>query len=292
MVISVKYNTPSYNELFTDYKVNYMAFTFDTPTLKKTKKPKFITPYDEEFISKLNNILQNHKTLAPKLFSPDNQLLPEIRNKLLTIFENIRKRFLIFFPQFKIIDVQITGSICGYIYSQDSDIDIFIILDGIFPEKTYFSDKIFRKLNLLLSVIGFKPSIHGYVVDIGLLSPSARQVTSRNRYSLLQNKWMEEPVYQDFAFNHEYLRSAYIREYNKLINYVNNLPKKNNELLTYESALKLKDYLTNICNKAFDANKYFKAHEYCLEYNVYRLLKHCYVYGYYRKMSEQSLNQI
>lgn len=292
MTMLVKYNIPDYNNLHTAYKINNMDYAFNLSDSECEQESEFVTPYEQEFISKINHVLQNNKSLAPNIFGTDNLLLEDIHKKLMMIFNNIKKRFLVFFPKIKILDVVITGSICSYIYNQDSDIDVFIVVEDIVPDNYNLTDRFVSILNLFLSIVDFKPSIHGYNIDMGVLLPTSDQVKCQNKYSLLQNKWLSEPVRQEFAFSSEELRSEYIKEYDKLIRYISKFPRNEKGLFTIGAARKIDNYLLDIRHKAFDAKEYFKAHEYSLEYNIYRLLKHCYVYGYYRKIIEQSLNQV
>lgn len=290
-MVDIKYNFPEYYNLQSGYKVNNLAVDFKDSETKNISE-EFITPDDPEFPIKLDNVLARHNILSPQIFGSDNLILEPVRNKLLEIYQSIHKRFISFFPQANVVDVVLAGSICSYIYNDDSDMDIFIVIDKIAADNKELTERFIGALNIFLSLAYFRPTIYQYQVDVGVLLPSADQLRGKNKYSLLNNRWIESPTIGDFPFSKEELRAVYIREYNKIMQYLSKFKKNDNGLFAKDDAKKISDYLLNIRNKAFDAKEYFKAHEYSLDYNVYRLLKHCYVYGYHRMLAAKSLNQV
>ena len=55
---------------------------------------------------------------------------------------------------------------------------------------------------------------------------------------------------------------------------MDSLEKTPSGLLTAQSYPLALNYLQNLRNQAFDSKEFFKEHEYCENYNLYRLLKH------------------
>ena len=79
-----------------------------------------------QIITEAANLMQNHESLPPQLFGSDFLLHDTIKNKLLQIARTLQERFVSFFPAAKVRDIVLTGSMCSYIYSDHSDIDLFI----------------------------------------------------------------------------------------------------------------------------------------------------------------------
>lgn len=252
---------------------------------------KFTMPNDQDFLQKLNYTMQNTPFLAPEIFDHNDLLFSKVRNKLLEICHSMQQRFTSVFPLAQIQDILLTGSLCSYIYNNESDLDMFVLIDDIIPHDTEKTKKILKNFNVFFSNIYFRPKIYKYPVDFGLLLPSSPQAQCRNKYSLLQNKWINKPVYREFSFTTEELHNAYYLEYKKLEKFMNALPRNSRGLFPKEYAVKADGYLSDIRHKAFDAKEYFKTREYSLEYNIYRLLKHCHVYSYYKMLIIRSYNQ-
>lgn len=278
------------------YQVNLTYNVKNVPenpiTGNEALSKRFITPDDPRFVSALNHIMQSHNVLAPEIFAENLLLKPEVRDKLLLIYQTVKQRFVSLFPKAKTLDVLLAGSLCSYLYTEESDLDLFIVIDDIDPHDLKLTKRILGNLNLFFTDIYFRPNIYQYPVDVGVLHSSSVQLRSPlNKYSLLRNEWLGKPQCRNFPFSIEELARAYRYEYYKLISYMSSLEKNNQGMLSFADARQAMDYLHGIRYWAFEAKENSPTHEYSFEYNVYRLLKHCGVYGWYRRHINQCLNQ-
>ena len=93
----------------------------------------------------LADAVKFHRCLNPRLWARDEHLLPEVKEKLLSIAE--------FFQEFlgvddlKVKDITVSGSNAAYSYTKNSDIDLHLIVEmpddpvyqELFNAKNYFS---------------------------------------------------------------------------------------------------------------------------------------------------------
>ena len=70
---------------------------------------------------KLSDAVKFHNRLNPKLWGRDEQLLPEIREKLLAIADEFREFLGI--ADLDVQDITVSGSNAAYAYTPNSDID-------------------------------------------------------------------------------------------------------------------------------------------------------------------------
>lgn len=139
------------------------------------------------------------ETLTHSLWSSDGKLDSRIRLKLLDIADDFI-RFLDL-GDLEPIDIRLTGSICNYNWSEQSDIDMHIIMD--------FS-QIDSKKNLVRGFMDAKKNewndmhedlnIYGFTVELYVEDPSESAVSS-GVYSLQKNEWIKEPSKNNIELN-------------------------------------------------------------------------------------------
>lgn len=131
--------------------------------------------------------IEFNQTLNPKIFR-DRKLLPEVKQKLLAIANDFKEYCDIEFP---VQDVQITGSQVSYHYTEESDLDLHLIVDY---------DKITcdRELEELFDTKRhlyereFDISIRG--IPVGLyVENQATPGVSGGQYSVVKDQWIKEP---------------------------------------------------------------------------------------------------
>lgn len=232
----------------------------------------------EDKIAIVSEMLQNHTTLLPELFDSDMQMLPSIRQHLLSVAGIFQKRILTLYPCAKIKDIILLGSICSYAYSPTSDLDMFLVIEG-FKSAPPSIQKIIPRTNLYLFKLCWRPYIYGRHMDIGLIVPDEARAHGINDYSVLRDEWNHKPLRQEYPFTPEELFKAYCRYSADLHKFVASLEKVNDAFLTSDSCDLLDAKLSEINNNAFKAKKEHPLREYCMEYNLYRLLKR---FGTYR----------
>ena len=87
-------------------------------------KPEKIWPVDD-----VNEAVEKHETLNPKLWDENNQLKPEVREKILEIVKEFTDGLEEDGIKFKIKDIVLVGSNCSYNYNDKSDLDVHIRMD-------------------------------------------------------------------------------------------------------------------------------------------------------------------
>ena len=141
---------------------------------------------------------QTKDTLNPKIWTDEEQLNPEISDKLVQIakdfFESMRLTWV------EIIDITFTGSLANYNWTDFSDIDLHIIVDyrqvdeNITLVRDYFNAKRIE-WNMKHKIM-----IKGYEVEI-YVQELAEPHASTGVYSVLFNKWKVKPVKQKIAID-------------------------------------------------------------------------------------------
>ena len=140
----------------------------------------------------LEEKVEMHDTLNPSIWTNDNHLRPEVKNKL----EEIVNEFLIELEEneipIHILDVHLVGSNASYNYTDKSDLDVHIIanledvtcdpyvlnlLYGYF--KSYFNDK-------------YDISIHDVDVELYIEDVNTSSI-SNGIYSLFDDEWVKFP---------------------------------------------------------------------------------------------------
>ena len=129
----------------------------------------------------------HHHELNPTLWE-NNSLRKSVRLQLL----KIARHFALYLdvPMLNLKDVTISGSSAGYNYSDYSDIDLHLVVS-----KTNGNDELFTaKKNLYnnqhdLSIMGIPVELYVQPVD--------QKHHSAGIYSVLDNKWITEPVHEE-----------------------------------------------------------------------------------------------
>jgi len=142
--------------------------------------------------------LQYHSDLNPK-FWVNIFLKEEVRKKLL----EIAKEWLKFaeIPNSAVKDVVFTGGNANYNYTEDSDIDVHIILDkSKIPncsDEEYFKDKkLIWSLTHDISVYGAEVEVYAQLGEVNI--PKNQGV-----YSLKTGKWVVKPENLELDFEHD-----------------------------------------------------------------------------------------
>ena len=131
---------------------------------------------------------QLHDQLNPALWN-DNQLLPQVREKLIEIaslFYNTLNNIL------EIKDIRFTGSLANYNYNENSDIDLHLMFDF---NETSVDDTIltaFFKAKKQIFNTTYDININNYPVEVGVENINTPLV-STGVYSILNNAWVIVP---------------------------------------------------------------------------------------------------
>ena len=151
---------------------------------------------------KIGSFAHPHQNLNQSLWSEDDQLKPEVRERLLEIAQQFISKTQGADAEIK--DIIFTGSLANYNYSMLSDIDLHILIefeqlnDDIDLVKDYFN-AVKALWNYLhnIRIKGYEVEI--YVQDAGLVGPpeldqAREEHISSGVYSLLNNEWLKVPL--------------------------------------------------------------------------------------------------
>lgn len=133
--------------------------------------------------------MEFHKILNPDIWISDDQLRPEVLEKLLEIAEKFYNTLKIKeLPE----DVTLTGSSANYNYTEKSDIDLHLIInpENITCEEELTADYFLAKKSLWND----KHDIHIYdrPVEIYIQNPKEPHI-STGVYSLYKKQWLVKP---------------------------------------------------------------------------------------------------
>lgn len=81
---------------------------------------------------KVNESVEIHDELNPKIWTKENELIPEVRAKILQIVDKFKNQLAVDGVDLKIEDIYLLGSNANFNYNEDSDLDIHIIADESF----------------------------------------------------------------------------------------------------------------------------------------------------------------
>ena len=149
----------------------------------------------------------HHHELNPVLWD-NNSLRKEVRLRLL----KIARHFALYLnvPILNLKDITLSGSSAGYNYSDYSDIDLHLVVS-----KTNGNDELFTaKKNLYNNEHNL--SIEGIPVEL-YVQPADQVHHSAGIYSVLDNKWINEPVHEEPTIDPKDIKSK-ARNYAAKIN--------------------------------------------------------------------------
>lgn len=131
--------------------------------------------------------IEFNRELNQKLFDR-NRLRPEVRQKLLAIAQDFKHYCEIDFP---IDDIQITGSQVSYHYTDDSDLDLHLIVDY---SKIDCDRELAELFDTKRHLYEREYDIRIRGIPVGLyVENQATPGVSGGQYSVIQDQWIKEP---------------------------------------------------------------------------------------------------
>ena len=207
-------------------------------------------------------------------FWQNNTFDANLREKLLQVAKDFYEAFDIDVP---IIDVQLTGSMANYNYTDHSDLDVHIIID--FEQINSNTDLVKKALDGMRFIWNLRHniSIGGHDVELYMQDVN-EQHTASGLYSLLKGEWLRVPQYNPPEIDERDVTvkyDAYASEINKLADRVKAENLSPEEYLTItERAAKLK-------NKIHQGRKdcLMSGNEFCVENLVFKELRNSELFG-------------
>jgi len=237
----------------------------------------------------VRNMLQQHSSLSPELFDDKNMLLPHIRKKLIYVADYMQDVYLPCFPEARLKDLMLVGSSCGYNYNLNGDLDFFVIIDKIFPDKPHIEASILSEFALILNRQGWKANIYNHPLDIAIMEEANIKSKCHNNYSVMRNEWNSAPVYREYEFTAEDLYEEFLKEVEKINKFADSLEKDKFMYLSPTGCEMMQKYLQKQRDEAYD---YDIDYEYSIKYNVYRLFKRFKVISHFHKYITESINRL
>lgn len=140
--------------------------------------------------------IEKHEELNPKLWTANNELRPEVQDKILTIVKTFVDDLQKDQINIDVDDIILVGSNANYNYTKDSDLDIHIIANTKtleYPE--YLYNAIYSAYRSLFNK-KFDIDFYGIPVEIYVETEGIPRV-SGGCFSVLKNTWLCTPVYAD-----------------------------------------------------------------------------------------------
>lgn len=225
--------------------------------------------------------------LCPQIFSDTEDVLLQVTQKAEQVVSLLREKLLNPINTAEILDVVFCGNLCGYVYNDKTDFDLAVVLND-FAGNEEVSNHIIKMFNGSFSKRGFEFEFYGHPVDYFFVL--SKDLVAIPAYSIMKKQWINKPVKRGFSFDVEFCYQQY-RIFSKEVHLtIQNLPKVNDSFLTAESCEELANYLEYLRLSALEAKKNHPEHEYCLDYTMFRCLKHFGTYGHFRNFIRDSRN--
>ena len=170
--------------------------------INRALKKGWIDEYGKEAalrILHINSIEESYQVLDelnPKLWQQDGTLRPEVHDKLIEIQDQFIEELNENNIPVAVLDAWIVGSNASYNYTEQSDLDLHIIVDSSASScdaavlqllYNYFKSNFNSKYDI---------SIHGIDVELYIEDVNSNAV-SNGIYSLKQDKWIKKPIKAD-----------------------------------------------------------------------------------------------
>lgn len=159
------------------------------------------------------------KELNPS-FWEDDQFDPKIREKLLKVAQDFSDALKIEAP---IQDVQLTGSLANYNYTDKSDLDVHVLID--FKDIDDNIDLVKKSLDGLRFIWNLRHNIilRGYDVELYVQDVNEPHISS-GLYSLKEGEWIKKPKYNPPSVDYNAVEKkyqSYVSEISQMENLVN-----------------------------------------------------------------------
>lgn len=142
----------------------------------------------EEYDEQISEEVIINDTLNPEIFSDNNKIKPAVLNQLLeyvgSFIEHLQNKNI----EVDYTDIQLIGSNAGYLYSPESDIDIHIIWSYPLFKDTF--EQLQQEIKMFVLDNPF--NISDYPVEINIEDGQNMQSSSKRRYSLIEDTWVED----------------------------------------------------------------------------------------------------
>jgi len=134
----------------------------------------------------LADAVKFHRRLNPRIWGRDEHLLPEVREKLLTIAADFQEFLGV--DDLNVQDITVSGSNAAYSYTKNSDIDLHLVVE--MPDDPVYQELFTAKKYQYNSEHNIR--IGGAEVEL-YVQPADQAHHSQGIYSVKDSKWMQVP---------------------------------------------------------------------------------------------------
>lgn len=183
--------------------------------------------------------------LNPKIWN-GSEMIPEVLESATKISENYKNFILKDYPDIAVVDIEFTGSLANYNWSEFSDFDIHLILD--FSKINTDTDLVFKYLydRTLLYRMKKSYTICGYDVELNTVN-EPKPKKNAAVFSIMNNSWKIEPELGKIDIDYDKVKE-------KASSIINMLADARCDLTTLT---KIKKKIKNLRQAALDSNGEF-----------------------------------
>jgi len=214
--------------------------------------------------------IQQHDELNPKFWDGE-QLKPEVRLALLKNASAFIKSIAL--PDLKIEDIVFTGSLANYNYTDESDVDVHVLIDfDVVDDNVDLTREFFLSKKSEWND-NSKITIFGHDVEASIQDTNENNTWSA-AYSVYYDKWIERPVKTVIELN----KNAIQLKASTIMDAIDKLEQEQDPEKGVLSIDRLKSKLRKMRSAGLQ-----KEGEYSLENLTYKVLRHS---GYLDKLKE------
>ena len=140
----------------------------------------------------LDEAVEIHDKLNPKIWTEDKELIPEVRAKILQIVDKFKSQLATDGLDLKVEDIYVLGSNANYNYTEESDLDVHIIADESFDCSEEHLAMLYNCYKTLFNN-KYDIRIKGINVEIYVENKDKLSNISAGVYSL-NNGWLRDPA--------------------------------------------------------------------------------------------------
>ncbi len=215
--------------------------------------------------------MTNNRQLNSFLFDSSSQLHKDMQPSFLRIGEFVYDYVKDMIPNITLDDIVFQGSSVNYTYNPKSDLDLHILCSHPkFNAKEL--EGMLDAISYELMLLGYKTSIKNKLVDYTAFSYI--KGISSGIYSVLNRKWIEEPVRQEFEFSYSDICDAVIKMRKDTENFIRELSEEYKDNCTFEQCDKMREYFDNMRLNAYHSASNGKK-EYDFNYTAFRTFRKC-----------------
>ena len=154
---------------------------------------------------RLSDAVKFNNELNPRIWGPDEQMLPAVRDRLLEIAADFKEFLGV--TDFELRDITVSGSNAAYTYTPHSDIDLHLVVDLPRADQSDVYRELFDAKKFQYNT-QHNIKIGGYDVELYVQNAN-KSVVSQGEYSVLNNDWLQVPRRVKSSVNDAGVKSKY-----------------------------------------------------------------------------------